>query len=71
MADELLPRNEEFGLAKSDKAKAPITDHESASIGKQLLGFWVTFRTMFKKVNTVQYPEVKEPTAEKIGRAHV
>ncbi len=29
----------------------------------QLQGFWVTFSTMFKKVNTVQYPEVKVPTA--------
>ena len=63
MADELLPRHEEFGLAKADQSKAPITDHSSASFPKQLLGFWVTFKTMFKKVNTVQYPEVKEPTA--------
>jgi len=70
MADELMPRNEEFGLAKSDQAKAPITNHESASFGKQLLGFWVTFRTMFKKVNTVQYPEVKEPTAERFHGRH-
>jgi len=61
MADELLPRHEEFGLAKSDQDKAPITNQESASFPKQLLGFWVTFRTMFKKVNTVQYPEEKEP----------
>ena len=32
MADELLPRNEEFGLAKSDQAKAPITDHERVQV---------------------------------------
>jgi len=62
MADELMPRSDDFGLAKSDAAKAPITNHESSSLGKQLIGFWVTFKTMFKKVNTVQYPEVKEPT---------
>ena len=29
-----------------------------ASFLKQMQGFWVTFITMFKKVNTVQYPEV-------------
>ena len=29
------------------------------SFWAQLQGFWVTFITMFKKVNTVQYPEVK------------
>lgn len=70
MADELLPRHEEFGLAKADQSKVPITDHSSASFGKQLLGFWVTFKTMFKKVNTVQYPEVKEPTAERFHGRH-
>ena len=70
MADELLPRHEEFGLAKSDQDKAPITNQESASFPKQLLGFWVTFKTMFKKVNTVQYPEEKEPTAERFHGRH-
>lgn len=42
---------------------APVSEEGVKSFGSQLLGFWVTFRTMFKKVNTVQYPEVKEPTA--------
>ncbi len=70
MDNELTPRSDEFGLAKADQSKAPITNHESASFGKQLLGFWVTFRTMFKKVNTVQYPEVKEPTAERFHGRH-
>jgi len=37
---------------------------------KQMQGFWVTFITMFKKVNTVQYPEVKEPTAERFHGRH-
>lgn len=59
MDNELTPRSDEFGLAKSDQSKVPITDHESASFIRQLFGFWVTFRTMFKKVNTVQYPETK------------
>jgi NADH-quinone oxidoreductase subunit I len=36
----------------------------------QLQGFWVTFITMFKKVNTVQYPEEKEPTAERFHGRH-
>jgi NADH-quinone oxidoreductase subunit I len=58
MADELIPRTDEFGLAKSDAAKAPITKHESSSLGMQLIGFWVKFKTMFKKVNNVQYTEV-------------
>jgi NADH-quinone oxidoreductase subunit I len=70
MADELTPRSDDFGLAKADQSKTPITNHESASLSKQLLGFWVTFKTMFKKVNTVQYPEVKEPTAERFHGRH-
>lgn len=40
------------------------------SFGTQLQGFWVTFRTMFKKVNTVEYPEVKEPTAPRFHGRH-
>ena len=43
---------------------------EAKSFSQQLLGFWVTFATMFKKVNTVQYPEVKEPTAERFHGRH-
>jgi NADH-quinone oxidoreductase subunit I len=35
-----------------------------------LKGFWLTFRTMFRKVNTVQYPEVKEPTQARFHGRH-
>ena len=30
---------------------------------KSIKGFGVTFRTMFHKVDTVQYPEERKPTA--------
>ena len=49
---------------------APVSEAGPGSFGAQLLGFWVTFRTMFKKVNTVQYPEVKEPTAPRFHGRH-
>ena len=49
---------------------APVSEEGPGSFGAQLLGFWVTFRTMFKKVNTVQYPEVKEPTAPRFHGRH-
>ena len=39
MADELTPRSDDFSLAKADQLKVPITNHESASFSKQLLGF--------------------------------
>ena len=34
-------------------------------------GFGVTFRTMFKKVITEQYPEEKKPTAPRFHGRHV
>jgi len=43
---------------------------EAKSFSQQLLGFWVTFATMFKKVNTVQYPEEREGTAERFHGRH-
>lgn len=56
------------------------TDPESASQGRGdspslvsgfFRGFWVTFSTMFKKVNTEQYPEEKRPTAPRFHGRHV
>ena len=60
------------GLEAAAAANKPLTEEEQATAGffKQLLGFWVTFRTMFKKVNTVNYPEVKEPTAARFHGRH-
>ena len=60
------------GLEAAAAANKPLTKEEQATAGffKQLLGFWVTFRTMFKKVNTVNYPEVKEPTAARFHGRH-
>lgn len=48
----------------------PVSKEGSRSFGKQLLGFWVTFQAMFKKPNTVEYPEVKEPTAPRFHGRH-
>ena len=60
------------GIEAAAAANKPLTAEEQATAGffKQLLGFWVTFRTMFKKVNTVNYPEVKEPTADRFHGRH-
>lgn len=48
----------------------PVNDEGARSFAKQLLGFWITFKTMFKKVNTVEYPDVKEPTAPRFHGRH-
>jgi NADH-quinone oxidoreductase subunit I len=70
MDNSLTPRSNDLGLTAAAKANAPIESQEAKSFGKQLQGFWVTFITIFKKVNTVQYPEVKEPTAERFHGRH-
>ena len=60
---------------QNDLSSVEYTDisigNESAKpFSTQLKGFWVTFAMMFRKVNTVQYPEVKEPTAERFHGRH-
>ncbi len=66
----LTPHSKDLGLVAAEAANAPIAEQVPASFFKQLLGFWVTFITIFKKVNTVEYPEVKEPTAERFHGRH-
>jgi len=51
-------------ISVNDVEFSQVVQNGPKSFFTQLKGFWVTFITMFKKVNTVQYPEVKEPTAE-------
>jgi NADH-quinone oxidoreductase subunit I len=70
MDNSLTPRSNDLGLTAAAKANTPIESQEAKSFAKQLQGFWITFITMFKKVNTVEYPEVKEPTAERFHGRH-
>lgn len=59
-----------FDLGLEAVHAAPVSKEGPKSFGTQLQGFWVTFRTIFKKVNTVEYPEVKEPTAPRFHGRH-
>lgn len=52
-----------------DKA-VPVENLEPAGFFTQLKGFWITFIAQFRKVTTVQYPEVKEPVAERFHGRH-
>ncbi|NQW06495.1 MAG: NADH-quinone oxidoreductase subunit NuoI [SAR202 cluster bacterium] len=70
MDSPLTPRSNDLGLTAASKANVPIESQEAKSFFRQLGGFWVTFKTMFKKPNTVEYPEVKEPTAERFHGRH-
>ena len=68
----ITPRYPDLGLTAAAKAEKKIEgkDLEAKGFFTQLQGFWVTFITMFKKVTTVNYPEVKEPTAERFHGRH-
>ena len=63
---------EDFSIEKAVEQSVQIPEQSPASFFAQLKGFWLTFITMFqvKKVQTVQYPEVKEPTAERFHGRH-
>ncbi len=70
--------NENSKLEKKSSGQAdinsvPFTEVEQpgpASLAQQAKGFWVTFSTMFKKNQTVQYPDVKAPTAPRFHGRH-
>jgi NADH-quinone oxidoreductase subunit I len=70
MDNPLTPRSNDLGLTAAAKANTPIESQEAKTFLKQLQGFWVTFKTIFKKPNTVQYPEEREPTAERFHGRH-
>jgi len=60
MSDFIEPRNnsdiEKSGLDINSVPFVEVDQPGPASLGKQAKGFWVTFSTMFKKNQTVQYP---------------
>lgn len=77
-------RNPRWGATMSDqiepqKAKtldlngveySPVQQDGSVGLVGHLKGFWVTFSTIFKKPETIEYPEVKVPTQERFHGRH-
>jgi NADH-quinone oxidoreductase subunit I len=68
--NSLTPRSDDYGLETAAAQSVPITNIEPSGFFAQLQGFWITFISMFRKPNTVQYPEVKEPTAPRFHGRH-
>ena len=70
--------NESANIEKKSSGQAdinsvPYAEVEQpgpASLAQQAKGFWVTFSTMFKKNQTVQYPDVKAPTQPRFHGRH-
>jgi NADH-quinone oxidoreductase subunit I len=69
MTDFIEPRkSSELGINS-----VPFVEVEqpgAAPLYEQAKGFWVTFSSMFKKNQTVQYPDVKAPTAPRFHGRH-
>ena len=64
---ELEPKRAIDGAAE-ESIHIPIDG--PAPLFTQLKGFWTTCAAQFKKVTTVEYPEVKEPTAPRFHGRH-
>ncbi|MEY4290291.1 MAG: hypothetical protein RL130_233 [Actinomycetota bacterium] len=64
---------EKKSSGQADINSVPFTEVEQpgpAPLAKQAKGFWVTFSSMFKKNQTVQYPDVKAPTQPRFHGRH-
>ncbi|MBK8868279.1 MAG: NADH-quinone oxidoreductase subunit NuoI [Dermatophilaceae bacterium] len=75
MADNLpAERPEGANLPSTERRSAPEPTPKGGPLGeatyKPVAGFAVTFETMFRKVYTEEYPEVKRPTAERYHGRH-
>ena len=71
VSDNLNVERKKSGQA--DINSVPFTEVQQpgpASLAQQAKGFWVTFSTMFKKNQTVQYPDVKAPTQPRFHGRH-
>ena len=69
MTDFIEPRkSSELGINSFPFVE--VEQPGAAPLLEQAKGFWVTFSTMFKKNQTVQYPDVKAPTAPRFHGRH-
>ena len=64
---------EKKSSGQADINSVPFSEVEQpgpAPLAQQAKGFWVTFSSMFKKNQTVQYPDVKAPTQPRFHGRH-
>ena len=69
MSDQLEPLKAK-ALDLNGVEYSPVQQAGSVGLFGHLKGFWVTFSTIFKKPETVEYPEVKAPTQERFHGRH-
>ena len=68
MSDVIEPKKSELDI--NSVSFTEVDQPGPASLATQAKGFWVTFAAMFKKNQTVQYPDVKAPTAPRFHGRH-
>jgi NADH-quinone oxidoreductase subunit I len=69
MSEQLEPLKKSE-ISVNDIAYTQMETGESVGLLGHLKGFWIPFSKMFKKTLTVEYPEVKAPTAERFHGRH-
>ena len=69
MSDHIEPRVSK-DVDVNNVEYSPVANEGPATLASQAKGFWLTFRTMFKKTLTVEYPDVKAPTQERFHGRH-
>ena len=70
MSSDLTSHEPNKALEVAYEESVEVANDGAASLLKQSQGFGVTSTTMFKKVNTEQYPEEKVPTAPRFHGRH-
>ena len=69
MSDQIEPQKAKM-LDLDGVEYSPVQQGGSLGLVGNLKGFWVTFSTIFKKPETIEYPEVKAPTQERFHGRH-
>jgi len=69
MSEQLEPLKKSE-ISVNDIAYTQMETGESVGLLGHLKGFWIPFSKIFKKTLTVEYPEVKAPTAERFHGRH-
>jgi NADH-quinone oxidoreductase subunit I len=70
MSNSIEPKKSGIPQSVDDISFVEVNQPGPAPLAKQARGFWVTFRSMFKKNLTVAYPDVKAPTEERFHGRH-
>ena len=70
MSNSIEPKKSGAAANVDDVSFVEVDQPGPGSLVEQSKGFWVTFRSIFKKNLTVAYPDVKAPTEPRFHGRH-